>query len=185
MNEFYFNDVNYNLHVNEEYSEEHPYIEGSATITLQDEESNNIDIGSLSFSIFNTNILDNSFLIQDIADSVSGDLLHLIGSFCKFIHVSKDSYYENVLCLNYIKIHKGYRNSSYGSYAINDLIKLCKVINVDYIILQPAPIEGKLEGTERKDIINQLTKYYSKFGFQIFNPNIGEHIMIFDLEWNE
>ncbi|MFK9090707.1 hypothetical protein [Bacillus salipaludis] len=185
MEESYFISVDYNLHVNEDYDEEYPYLDGWAKITLHDEEGISKDIGSISFTIFHSNTLDDSFLIHDIADSVSGDMVHLINGFHQFSRASEVSYYEKVLCLNYIKIQKEYRKNSYGSFAISNIIKFSKILNVDFIILQPAPIEGEPEGIERKSIINRLTKFYSKFGFETFTTNFGDPIMIFDLEWYE
>ncbi|MEW9050956.1 MAG: hypothetical protein AB2392_07340 [Neobacillus sp.] len=185
MDESYLLNIDYNLHVNENYFEEYPYLDGWAKITLHNEEGTSKDIGSISFTIFHSNTLDDSFLINDIADSESGDMVHLIDGFNQYFRANEACYYEKILCLNYIKIQIEYRKNSYGSFAINNLIKFSKILNVDYIILQPAPIEGKPEGSERESIINRLTQYYSKFGFEIFTPNIGEHIMIFDLEWYE
>jgi hypothetical protein len=182
METSHFINIDYHLHVNEDYCEKYPFLAGTGQITIHSEEETSKDIGSISFTIFHSNTLNDSFLIHDIADSISGDMLHLINGFHQFSSGSNFCYYEKVLCLNYIKIKKEYRKSSFGTFAINNFIKFSKILNVDFIILQPAPIEGNPGEAESKKITNRLTNYYSKLGFQTYIPDNGGHIMIFDLE---
>ncbi len=170
--------LDYHLSVNDEFD----YIDGSSAIALETDDGDELitkKIGYIHFHIYNTNCFVDWVDFIDAADSISGDELFLIENFIESGIINFGI--EKVLCLDTIKIEQEYRSNGYGSLAIKDLIKFCGVLGLDYIILQPAPIEGEAFNEQRPKRIARIKQFYENLNFEVYQPSKGEPIMILQI----
>lgn len=161
---------------------EYEYLNGQSIIRIDNEISNK-KIGYIAYKIYNTNLISSAEYLFDVADSISGDEVYIIENFLECSEKNKLSLKnKKILSLDTMKVKKKYRSLGHGRSAMTELIKLCKVLDVDYIVLKPAPIEGKLESRNREAMIRRLISFYSSLGFQTYQIEDDEPIMYLVLE---
>lgn len=158
-------------------------INGSSTVMYITEESQ-ISIGDILFKIYNSNLLGN-FQLLDAADASTGDEEWLMSTFIEVFEEELELLNPKFLMLNMISIKPDYRNKGYGKVAIKELSKLCKLLEIDYIVLKPSPIEdvdfnGKNKAKRKKDIEN-LISFYDQLDFDVFILEDEEPIMVFEV----
>ncbi|MEX3625368.1 GNAT family N-acetyltransferase [Viridibacillus arvi] len=130
-------------------------------------------IGSANLYIFNSNWNDD-FL--DAADSISADLESVIGTAIHKIEYFDNDYYK-VAVLDRISVIKAYRQQGFGAQMLEKIQDyVYKVLEMQAIILLAAPIEedeegNELEGSNRKEYIQCLLKFYEGQGFKPFHEN--------------
>jgi len=84
--------------------------------------------------------------------------------------------------LSTIKILKKHRGQGHGSEALYDFIRFCKVLDIDYLVLKPAPLKSKLSKEKRKKKIEKLINFYGKFGLKVVDVKDDEPIMYVDVD---
>lgn len=159
-------------------------INGRSNILLRKEQQE-ITIGYIRFNIFNSYLLSNYELL-DAADALSGDEHWLMSTFLELFEDEFEISFPIFLMLNTITIQPEYRNRGYGKKAIKELIQLCEILMVDYIVLKPSPIEDIDFGEEykegRKVEINKLVSFYEQLKFNTYILEDCEPIMVFEHE---
>lgn len=152
-------------------------IEGFSSIILETDETE-IKIGSISLNIYNSDLTD----LYDAADGISGSQYYLISNATT--HLPNLEHNKKILTIEEIIIDTKYRSKGHGNVAINELLKLAKILNVDYIALKPAPPnnEASDDKTIRNSQIKRLINYYERFGFQTYTVAKDEPIMVLDMK---
>lgn len=158
-------------------------INGGAEIILNTEETEK-RIGYIYFRIYNSNLLNKNQLL-DAADAASGDEVWLMSIFTKLFKEEIEGWNPKILMLNTISIKPNYRNKGYGKAAIKELIQLCKILDIDYIILKPSPIEevdySEEHKVKRKKDIERLVSFYDQLTFDSYILEDEEPIMVFEM----
>lgn len=133
-------------------------------------------IGYARFYLFNSYYFSNWFNVVDSADGISGDLHEVLSVLSSF---KDDEEIEGkILVLDSIQINEKYRNQGWGGNAMNDFLKYWNYIDVNYFALKPAPSATEMSGIERRNYIERLIKFYSKFGFKVLqSPEDDEPCM--------
>lgn len=158
-------------------------INGGGEILLISEEEKE-DVGYIHFRIYNSNQL-NKFQLLDAADAISGDEEWQMSTFLELFQEELDEWSPKFLMLNTIFINPPFRSKGFGTTAIKELIKLCSVLEIDYMVLKPSPIENVDFSDEnrikRRSDIDKLVTYYEQIGFTSYSLNNKEPIMVFDV----
>lgn len=159
------------------------FMDGIASIEYIDEQFECYKVGNIWFKIFNSHHLNLNEL-RYAADSISDDVHVLMENFL-------DEYGDEVefglkfLTLDCIKVERNYRNKGIGRQAIKELIKVCKVLDIQYILLQPTPMENSgfryTEKNIRKREISKLLTYIEKLGFVKYQQKGKEPFMVFEV----
>ncbi|WP_421662697.1 GNAT family N-acetyltransferase [Lysinibacillus telephonicus] len=158
--------INSSLTVNKEFF----VIDGSGEIVLNTEEEM-IDVGYFDFRIFNSNLMNKNQL-WDAADAASGDEEWLMSIFLELFEEEIEECSPKFLMLNTISIKPTYRNKGYGKTAVKELIQQCGILEIDYIVLKPSPIEDVDFSDEhkmkRKKDIEKIVSFYDQLGFNTY-----------------
>ncbi len=120
-----------------------------------------IDIGHANFNLFNSYRFADWFELVDCADGISGDTYEVLNVLTPFI--DEEEINGKIVILNSFEIKDDYRNSGWGSMAMEEFLKYWSYKDIDYIALKPAP-PANIEGKEREMYIKRLTEFYGKFG---------------------
>src|SRR5690606_4369774 len=96
------------------------------------------EIGSIRCKIYNTNLVS-KYQLWESADASSGDEEWLMAQFLKLFEEELEACSPKFLTLNKLSIKSEYRNKGYGTEAIKELIRLSHILDIDYIVLHPAP----------------------------------------------
>lgn len=171
-----------------DFDKEFYVINGSGSViltTVEEEKEEEKKIGYIRFRIFNS-ILLNKRELWDAADAASGDEEWLMSIFLELFEEEFEEWSPKFLMLNTISIEKIYRSKGYGKAAIKELIQLCTVLDLDYIVLKPSPIEevdfSDENKTKRKRDIKRLVSFYDQLGFDSYSIRGKEPIMVLDLK---
>ncbi|WP_341300273.1 hypothetical protein MHB44_17985 [Lysinibacillus sp. FSL H8-0500] len=158
-------------------------IDGSSKIILSTGEAEE-NIGYIHFKIFNSRLL-NKFQLVDIADAASSDEEWLISTFIELFEEELEEWSPKFLTLDKILLEPSYRNNGYGKNAIKELIKLCTILEIDYIILKPSPIEdvnfSDESKSKRKKDIERLVAFYDQLEFESYFIEGAEPMMVLDI----
>ncbi|MDX1806606.1 MAG: hypothetical protein R3267_06245 [Paenisporosarcina sp.] len=166
--------------------EEFLHLVGICDIVLQEYDDAIQDVREETIGIINFSLYHSLNYIEDIeelflaADMESADKVKLVNDFLELL--SKTGGLDCIcsfITIDSMRINKEYRNRNFGSLAIKELLNYSMYLNVDYIILHPAPIE-KLESNEtRINKIKEISKFYEKAGFKYFQVGNDEPIMVY------
>ncbi|MCK1998326.1 GNAT family N-acetyltransferase [Psychrobacillus psychrodurans] len=152
-------------------------VEGFSSIVLETDETEK-EIGTIRLNIYNSRLTD----LCDTADGISGSQYYLISNATK--HLPSLELNKKLLTIEEINIDSNYRSKGHGNAALNELLKLAKILSVDYIVLKPAPPndEASDDKTVRNSQIKRLINFYERFGFQTYTVAKDEPIMALDTE---
>lgn len=142
------------------------------------------EIGSIRFKIYNSNLVS-KYQLWEAADASSGDEEWLMAQFLKLFEEELEACSPKFLTVNKLSIKSEYRNKGYGTEAIKELIRLSHILDIDYIVLHPAPIENIDFNDESKmkriEEIDRLIAFYSKLDFDTYRFEDNDPIMVFDM----
>ncbi|PIC56684.1 hypothetical protein CSV80_13495 [Sporosarcina sp. P12(2017)] len=163
--------------------EEFFVVNGQSSIILNKEEDQE-SIGYILFVIYNSSLLNKKELLN-VADAFSGDELWLMSTFAKLFKEELEEELPKFLMLNTISVNPDFRGKGYGKTAIEELIKLCRILEIDLIILHPAPIEDvdftEENNLKRKVDIEKLVSFYQKSNFVSYSLIDEEPIMVLEV----
>lgn len=158
-------------------------INGSSGIIINTEESEE-NIGYIHFKIYNSNLLNKNQL-WEAADASSGDEEWIMSTFAELFEEELQEWSPKFLMLNTISIKPYHRNKGYGKAAIKELIQLCEILEIDYIVLKPSPIEevdfSEEHKVKRKKDIEKLVSFYEQLEFDLYFLEDKEPIMVFEV----
>ncbi|MBY0098802.1 GNAT family N-acetyltransferase [Mesobacillus maritimus] len=168
-----FLEINYCSSFNEELN----IINFDADLRLHNMETNEeFSIGYARFYLFNSYLFSEWFDVVDSADAVSGDLHEVLVVLSDY--KDDEEIAGKILVLDFIQIHEEYRNQGWGSHAMNDFLHYWNYLDVNYFALKPAPSTKASSGNERRNYIERLIQFYSKFGFTVLqSPKVKEPCM--------
>ncbi|GLC89798.1 GNAT family N-acetyltransferase [Lysinibacillus piscis] len=159
---------------------EFPVLNGSSAIILHTEEDEK-NVGNIHFRVYNSNQLNKSEL-WDAADAISGDEEWLMSAFLEVFEEEVEGWSPKFLMLNRILVQSAYRSKGYGKLAIKELVKLCEILDIDYIVLKPSPIEevdfSDEHKKKRKKDIKRLVSFYDQLGFNSYYLDNQEPFMV-------
>ncbi|WPK10294.1 GNAT family N-acetyltransferase [Lysinibacillus louembei] len=162
---------------------EFPILNGSSQIVLNMEDKE-IRVGYIHFRIYNSYQLSR-FELLDAADALSGDEEWLMSAFLDAFEEEIEEWSPKCLTLDRILVEPVYRNKGYGKLAIKELVKLCEILGVDYIVLKPSPVEeadfSDKAKAQRKEDIKRLVSFYDQLGFDIYSLNEEEPFMVLNV----
>ena len=160
--EDYFLSVTYNSALDQETEFISCHVDFNLIDIITDETTR---IGSASLYILNTFLKESWQDIFEAADSISGDLHHIVHNLSETLENESD-FLGLLAILDRIQINEAYRGKGYGTKALTEIMKYLQVLRIDYLALIPTPFEEKDEkkkqmGTER------LVKFYEKFHLKV------------------
>lgn len=162
-------------------------INGNSGIIINTEESEE-NIGYIHFKIYNSNLLNKNQL-WEAADASSGDEEWIMFTFPELFEEELQEWSPKFLMLNTISIKPHYRNKGYGKAAIKELIQLCEILEIDYIVLKPSPIEevdfSEEHKAKRKKDIEKLVSFYEQLEFDLYFLEDKEPIMVYEVNDTE
>jgi len=168
------------------YDEEFKQLSGHCNVILRDynEEFEEFEetIGEIEFSLHHLSKYDEE--LQNLyfeIDAQSEDKTKLVTDFLHFLEETDQFDCYSFITIDTMRIQKEYRSSGLGEKALRELLDLGRYMNVDYFILQPAPIDT-IEDENRIKQIKQIARFYEKVGFKCYQRKNKESIMIYN-EW--
>ncbi|WP_042348086.1 hypothetical protein [Bacillus massiliigorillae] len=161
-----------NIRYTSTIDEEFPIINCRADIYLVNFNNHSEkEIGNANFNLYNLSFFSDANDLVEAADADSGDEYVTISAFTKLIPV--DDFVGKLVSIYDFKILEEYQGNRIGSYAMEQFIKYWSINDVDYLVLIPAPLEKDLQELQRKKLIDDLVRFYTKFEFENINFEEG------------
>ncbi|MER2005808.1 MAG: hypothetical protein ABS939_00025 [Psychrobacillus sp.] len=161
------------------------HLEGHCKILLSDDDDE-VSIGYINFSLYHLDdYIDELDEVPDLlyeVDEESEDKNKLVKDFLHYLQESDRFHYFSFITIDTMEIKHEFRNRKFGSMALKEFLELVRYMNVQYIILQPAPIEQLTLIETRNEKIITIAKFYEKSGFKCYQADLSknsEPIMIY------
>ncbi len=162
-----------------ETNPEYQLINGWTNIILMNEGAKTI--GYLNFKIYNSFIMDKSDLLK-VAKSFSDEEYTIISTFKKHFQSTFDEGYIKFLIVNEIFLNNEYQQKGYELKVMVELISLCRILEIDYIISKPLPIikENFNYGKSKKQMA-KMAFLNNKLVFDVYYLEEQEPIIVLDI----
>lgn len=180
MEEFYQDYIRIDASL--EMHPEYRLINGWSNIVLINEGAKTI--GYLYFKIYNSYLMKKSELLS-VAKNFSEEEFLMMATFLKNFQEVFDEYYLKILVVSEITIDDAYLNKGYEIKAIIDLISLCRILEIDYIIVKPFPdVMNKFKHEEKKKNRKNMAKLAflrNKLVFDVYFLDKPQPIIVLDI----
>lgn len=120
-------------------------------------------IGYVEFYIINTHRYSDWNHVMYSADAISSDVLNIV-DLLEDVIANEEMFSGLITVLDRISIEEKYRGLGLGTKAMEEIIKYLDILSIDYIALQPFPMEEEDED-KQKVKMKALVDFYKKLAF--------------------
>lgn len=140
-------------------------------------------IGYLHFKIYNSYFIRPSELLS-VANSFSSEEYFIMSSFMKHFQKEMKECYLKLLVVSEISLNDDYLNKGLEMKVLIELISLCRILEVDYILLKPySTFEEKFGSAIRKNKKQavKLAVLRNKLVFDVYYFEEDQPVIVLDI----
>lgn len=159
---------------------EFPIINGWASIISMNEGAQTI--GYLYFKIYNCHFLKPPELLS-LASSFSEEEYRMMYTFFRHFQNELDDYYLKFLLVNEISLNDEYHHKGIELKTLIELINLCRILDIDYVLLKNFPLLEKkyFEQSKHNKQAVKLAFFQNKLVFDVFYLKDEPPVIVLDI----